>query len=85
MAVAMVEFRILRRMRRVKSKLSTLEFRRADFGLFKGLLGSILRDKALEVRRAQESWLIFKVQLFQAQEQSIPVNRESGKNARGSV
>lgn len=80
MAAAMVEFRILRRMRRVKNKLSTLEFRRADFGLFKGLLGSILRDKALEVRRAQESWLI-----FQAQEQSIPVNRESGKNARGSV
>ncbi|GAB0199565.1 hypothetical protein GRJ2_002421900 [Grus japonensis] len=30
----MVEFRILRAGRRVKSKLTTLDFRRADFGLF---------------------------------------------------
>ncbi|PKU39424.1 dtw domain-containing protein 2 [Limosa lapponica baueri] len=33
----MVEFKILRAARRVHSKLTTLEFRRADFGLLRGL------------------------------------------------
>ncbi|GAB0209788.1 hypothetical protein GRJ2_003444500 [Grus japonensis] len=35
----MVEFRILRAARRARSKLTTLDFRRADFGLFRDLLG----------------------------------------------
>jgi len=51
----MVEFKILRAGRRVCSKLSTLDFRRADFGLLWDLLGRTLWDKALEGRRAQES------------------------------
>ncbi|PKU33645.1 glycerol kinase [Limosa lapponica baueri] len=33
-----VEFKILRVVRRVHSKLTTLDFRRTDFGLFKDLL-----------------------------------------------
>lgn len=52
----MVEFRIPRRVRRAKSKLTTLNFRKAGFDLYKGLLGRILCDKALEGRRAQEGW-----------------------------
>jgi len=35
----MVEFRILRAASRVHSKLTTLDFRRADFGSFRDLLG----------------------------------------------
>jgi len=31
---------------------------------------------------AQESWVIFKDHLFQAQERCIPTKRKSGKNAR---
>ncbi|KFP96141.1 hypothetical protein N329_05204, partial [Haliaeetus albicilla] len=60
----------------------TLDFRRADFGLFRDLLGRILWDKRLEGRGAQESWLIFKDHLLQAQERCIPTKRKSGKNAR---
>jgi len=37
----MVEFRILRATRRVRSKLATLNFRRADFGLLRHLLGRV--------------------------------------------
>jgi len=44
----MVEFRTLRAGRRVKSRLTTLDFRRADFGLFKYLLRRVPWDKALE-------------------------------------
>ncbi|GAB0181714.1 hypothetical protein GRJ2_000636700 [Grus japonensis] len=64
----MVEFRILRAVRRACSKLTTLDFRRADFGLFRDLLGRIPWDKVLKGRGAQDSWLIFKGQLLQAQE-----------------
>ena len=43
----MVEFKILRTARRAHSKLATLDFRRADFGLFRNLLGRVPWDTAL--------------------------------------
>jgi len=64
----MVGFKILGAARRVRSKLATLDFRRGDFGLLRDLLGRIPWDKALEGRGTQESWLVFKDHLFQAQE-----------------
>ena len=78
-----VEFRILGARRRVKSKLTTLDFIRAEFGLFNDLLGRLPWDKALEGRGAQESWLIFKDHLLQAQGQSIPTIKSQAKMARG--
>ncbi|GAB0208316.1 mitochondrial enolase superfamily member 1 [Grus japonensis] len=78
----MAEFKILRTARRVHRKLTTLDFRRAGFGLFRDLLGRIPWDKALEGRGAQDSWLIFKGHLLQAQERCIPTKRKSSKNTR---
>ncbi|GAB0182094.1 hypothetical protein GRJ2_000674700 [Grus japonensis] len=43
----MVEFKILRAARRACSKVTTLGFRRADFGLFRDLLDTVAWDKAL--------------------------------------
>ena len=77
-----MEFKILRAVRRAHSKLTALDFRRADFGLFRDLLGRIPWDKVLEGRGAQDSWLIFKGHLLQAQERCIPTKRKSGKNTR---
>ena len=37
----MVEFKMLRAARRAHSKLATLDFTRADFGLFRDLLGRV--------------------------------------------
>jgi len=51
----MVEFKILRAVRRVCSKLATLDFRRADFGLLRDLLGRIPWDKALEGRGVKKA------------------------------
>ncbi|GAB0208424.1 mitochondrial enolase superfamily member 1 [Grus japonensis] len=78
----MVEFRILRAARRAHSKLTALDFRRADFGLFRDLLGRIPWDKALEGRGAQDSWLIFKGHLLQVQERCIPAKRKSSKSTK---
>jgi len=76
----MVEFDMVRAARRVHSKLTTLDFRRADFDLFRDLLSRVPWDKALEERGAQESWLIFKDHLLQAQERCIPTKRKPGRN-----
>ncbi|GAB0175730.1 hypothetical protein GRJ2_000038200 [Grus japonensis] len=46
----MVEFRILRGRSRAISRITTLDFRRATFGLFKDLLGRIPWIKVLEGR-----------------------------------
>ncbi|PKU48078.1 glycerol kinase [Limosa lapponica baueri] len=78
----MVEFKILRAARRVRSKLTTLEFRRADFGLLRDLLGKVTWEKVLKRRGVQESWLVFKDHLLQAQEQCIPRKKESGKKSQ---
>ncbi|PKU42805.1 hypothetical protein llap_6884 [Limosa lapponica baueri] len=53
-----------------------------DFGLFRGLLGRVPWDKSLEGKGAQESWLILKDRLLQAQQQCIPTKRKSGKDTR---
>ncbi|KAJ7406832.1 hypothetical protein BTVI_64528 [Pitangus sulphuratus] len=50
----MVEFRIPRRVSRVKSSLAVLDFRRADFGLFKDLLRGVPQDKGLEAKKVTQ-------------------------------
>ena len=79
----MVVFKILRQSKRVHSKLATLDFRRADFELFRELLGRVTWDKALEGRGAQESWSVFKDHLLQAQKQCIPRNKRQAKMPGG--
>ncbi|PKU31956.1 glycerol kinase [Limosa lapponica baueri] len=67
----MIEFTILRAVKRVCSKFTTLDFRRADFGLLWDLIGRVTWEKVLEGRGAQGSWLVFKDHLLQAQEKCI--------------
>jgi len=64
----MVEFRILRGGSRAISRIKTLDFRRASFGLFKELLGGIPWARALEDRGVQECWSLFKHHFLHAQE-----------------
>ncbi|KFQ53309.1 hypothetical protein N333_01103, partial [Nestor notabilis] len=59
-----------------------LDFKRADFGLFKNLLSKVPWDIVLEGRGAQDCWLIFKDHLVQAQEHCIPTKRKCGRRAR---
>jgi len=83
----MVEFRILRTARRAHSKLTTLDFRRAGFGLFKDLLCRVPWNKSLEGREAQESWLIFKDHLLHQgspppSSGAMHPNKEEGRQAK---
>lgn len=57
----MVMLKFLRGGSRAKSWNTTLDFRRADLGLFHDLLGRIPWDTAPGRRGAKNSWLIFVV------------------------
>ena len=64
-----VEFRILHGGSRAISRIKNLDFRRANFGLFKDLLGGIPWVRALEGRGVQVSWSLFKHHFLCAQDQ----------------
>ncbi|XP_071671879.1 synaptonemal complex protein 2 isoform X3 [Patagioenas fasciata] len=78
----MVEFRVLCGRNRIASRIATLDFSRANFGLFKQLLGEIPWARLLEGKGAQDSWLVFRDCFYQVQDQSIPTHRKSRKGAR---
>jgi len=78
---ALVEFTVLRYKGQVKSKVRTLNFRKANFQLFKELnrtpWETVLGDKG-----AEQSWQIFKDAFHRAQELSIPQCKKSGKQGK---
>jgi len=77
-----VEFRILHGGSRAISRITSLDFRRANFGLFKDLLGGNSWVKALERRGIQESWLLFKHHFLHAQNWCISMSKKSRKGGR---
>jgi len=78
----MVKFRILCGGSRAISRIKTLDFRRANFSLFKELLGRIPWVRTLEGRGVQESWSLFKHHFLHAQDQCIPLSKKSSKGGR---
>jgi len=81
----MVEFRVLHGGSRVISRIKTLDFRRANFGLFKDLLGGMPWVRTLEGRGVQESWSLFKYHFLHAQDWCIPLCKKSSKGVRRST
>jgi len=77
-----VEFRILCVGSRAISRIKTLDFRRANSGLFKELLGGIPWARALEGRGVRECWSLFKHHFLHAQEWCIPLRKKSTKGGK---
>lgn len=59
-----VELRILHGRNKAISGIAILDFRRANFDIFKDLLAGIPSVTALEGKGVQENWLIFQYQKF---------------------
>jgi len=78
----MVNFRNLCGGSRAKSRIKTLDFRRANFGLLKELLGGIPWVRTLEGRGVQESWSLFKYHILHAQDRCITLRNKSSKRGR---
>jgi len=78
----MLEFRILCGGSRAISRIKTLDLRRANFGLFKQLLGGFPWVRALKGRGVQKCWSLFKHHFLHAQERCIPLRKKSTKGGR---
>ena len=79
---ALVEFVILRDVGLVKSGVRTLNFGRANFKLFNGLLAEIPWDAVFKNKDVEESCLLFKDAFRRAQELSVPLNKKVGRRGR---
>jgi len=77
-----VEFRILCGGNKAINRITTLDFRRSNFGLFKDRFGGIPLVRALEGRGVQETWLLFKHHFLHAQDGCIPISKKYTKGGR---
>ena len=81
----MIEFSILAETERGVSETATLDFLRADFDLFKGLLNKIPWEAALKEMGVQEGWTYFKSEVLKAQERAVPVCRKTSRRGRSGL
>ncbi|GAB0204051.1 hypothetical protein GRJ2_002870700 [Grus japonensis] len=79
---ALVEFTILRDMGQVKSRVRTLNFRRANIQLFKELVDETPWETALWDKGAEESWQLYKDIFLRVQVFSIPMCKKWVKEGR---
>ncbi|XP_050791465.1 uncharacterized protein LOC127040991 [Gopherus flavomarginatus] len=74
-----IEFAILRKGRREYSRIETMDFRKADFGKLRELIGKVPWELRLRGKTTEESWQFFKGTLLRAQKQVIPMVRKDRK------
>ncbi|KAK4831229.1 hypothetical protein QYF61_016327 [Mycteria americana] len=78
----MIEFLIRGEAVRGVSKTATLDFRRADFGLFRRLVERVPWEAALQGKGVQEGWTFFKEEALKAQERAVPRCRKTSWQGR---
>ncbi|KAK4827846.1 LOW QUALITY PROTEIN: hypothetical protein QYF61_021983 [Mycteria americana] len=77
-----IEFLILGEVRRGVSRTATLDFWRADFGLFRGLADRVPWEAVLKGKGVQEGWTFFKKKIVKAEEQAIPMCQKTSQQGR---
>ncbi|KAF4793362.1 hypothetical protein TURU_112092 [Turdus rufiventris] len=77
-----IEFSIFGEIRRNINKTFTLDFRRADFDLFRRLILRVPWEAALKNKGVQERWVCFKTEILRVQEQTVPVCRKDKEAVR---
>ncbi|KAK4811340.1 hypothetical protein QYF61_024476 [Mycteria americana] len=78
----MIEFLIRGEAVKGVSKTATLDFRRADFGLFRRLVERVPWEAALMGKGVQEGWTFFKEEVLKAQEWAVPRCRKTSWRGR---
>lgn len=78
----MVEFRILKGGGKAKTKITAVDLRRADFGIFRDLLRRIPWETVLESRVVQERPVILRYHLPTKLKSGLPASRKSSKGSR---
>jgi len=69
----MLEFLVRGEVKRGASKTSTMDFRRADFGLFRTLVERVPWERVLKGKGVHAGWTFFQEEVLKAQEQAVPM------------
>jgi len=80
-----VELKIFSAIRKKDSRVATLNFRRANFKLYRGLFSRVPWKSAFEALGVHKCWSVFKNHILEAQEQAIPLCHRSSKQGRRPV
>jgi len=59
-----------------------MDFRRADFGLFRMLVDRVPWEKVLKDKGVQTGWTFFKEKVLKAQEQAVPMCHKTNWQGR---
>ena len=59
-----------------------MDFQRANFGLFRGLVDRVPWEAALKGKGVQEGWTVFKKEILEAQQQAVPMCRKTSRRGR---
>ncbi|KAK4827614.1 LOW QUALITY PROTEIN: hypothetical protein QYF61_019539 [Mycteria americana] len=78
----MIEFLIRGEAARGVGKTATLDFRRADFSLFRRLVERVPWEAALMGKGVQEGWTFFKEEVLKAQKRAVPRCRKTSWRGR---
>jgi len=78
----MIEFSVLGEVKRGASKTTTMDFQRANFGLFRMLVERVPWERVLKGKGVQAGWTFFKEEVLKAQKQAVPTCRK--RNQRGT-
>ncbi|RMC22044.1 hypothetical protein DUI87_02915 [Hirundo rustica rustica] len=77
-----VEFSIFGEVRRSINKTLILDFRSADFDLFRRLIQRVPWEVVFKNKGVQERWACFKTEILRAQEQTVPVCQKTSRKGK---
>ena len=72
LATMKLQYLVRGEVKRGTSKTTTMDFRRADFGLLRTLVERDPLERVLEGRGVQVGWTFFKEEVLKTQEQAVP-------------
>ena len=78
----MTEFLVQGEVKREASKATSMDFRRADFGLFRTLVDRVPWERVLKGKGVQAGWTLFRQEVLNIQEQAVPMCRKTNRRGR---
>lgn len=76
-----MEFAVLRKMGQIRCKGRLLKFRKANFQLFREIVGGVLWEATLGDKEAEQNWQVFEV-FCRKQELAIPRSKKLAKQGK---
>jgi len=78
----MTEFSVRDEVKRGASKTTTMDFQRADFGLFRRLIETVPCKRVLKGKGIHAGWTFFQEEVLKPQEQAVPTCHKTNRWGR---